>query len=63
MIEDSRISATNVGLEAPIQNAALGPVKVERLDVLMANPGTEVGLLESGANGTHSGLRGETRHA
>ena len=62
VIEDSRVGGPDVGLEAAVEGANGRPVEVESLDVLVTDSGTELGLLESGADGSHGGLRGHSRH-
>lgn len=61
VVEDTRVGSTNVGLEALVKLSNLGPVLVERLNVLIRDTSTQTGLLKSTADGTHGGLRGETR--
>lgn len=63
MVEDTRVRGPNVGLEAAVQDANLAPVQVKSLDISVLDASAELGLLESGANGTHRGLRGQTGHA
>lgn len=60
MVEDTRVGCTNIGLEALVKLSNLGPVLVERLNVLVRDTSTQTGLLKSTADGTHGGLRGET---
>lgn len=61
MVEDTRVGRSDVGLEALVELSDLGPVLVETLNVLVRDSGTEVGLLERGADGTHGGLGRQSR--
>lgn len=63
MFEDGRVGCADVSFEAAVHHADLSPVQVESLDVFVTDTGTEVVLLQSSADGTHSRLRGETGHA
>jgi hypothetical protein len=46
-----------------IESPDLRPVQVERLYIIEADPGSELGLLKSGTDGSHGGLRGASTHA
>lgn len=61
VVKDTRIGGSDVGLEGGVEDSDLRPVGVESLDVLVRDTGAETGLLESGNDGSHGGLRGETR--
>lgn len=56
-------SPLDVGVKAAVERANGRPVEVEGLDVLVRDTSSEVGLLESRADGTHRRLRSHTRHA
>lgn len=60
VIEDTRVRSTDVRLETAVQDSDLTPVHIERLDVLMGDTGTETGLLQRRAHGTHCGLGRQT---
>jgi hypothetical protein len=63
VLEDTRVGGADVSVEALVKLTDVRPVKVERGNVLLTDAGSEVGLLESGANGTHRRLGGHTGHA
>ena len=63
MIEDTGVGRAYVRLEAAVERADLSPVRVERLNVVVANPGAQVALLKRAADGTHGRLVRKTRHA
>jgi hypothetical protein len=46
-----------------VESPDLGPVQVERLYIIEADPSPELGLLKSGTDGSHGGLRGASAHA
>lgn len=60
VVKDTRIGSADIGLEALVELSDLGPILVERLDVLVRDTSTQTGLLESTADGTHGRLRCET---
>ena len=62
MIEDTRVCGANVGLEAGVEHTDLTPVKVECLDIGIANASPETGLLQRSADRTHGRLRSQSRH-
>jgi hypothetical protein len=62
VVKDTRVGALDVGVEARVERADGRPVEVERLDVLVRDTSAHVGLLEGGADGSHRGLRGHSRH-
>jgi len=63
VIEDTRVGAPDVGIEALVKSSNVRPVKVESLDVLVRDSGSELGLFKSGADSSHRRLRSSTRHA
>jgi hypothetical protein len=60
VVKDTRVGSSDVGLEALVQLSNLRPIGVESLDVLVRDTSTQSGLLKSGTDGTHSGLRCKT---
>lgn len=63
VVKDTRVGSADVGLEAAVEHADLTPVKVEGLDVLVADTGSKFGLLKRHTDGSHGRLRGQTGHA
>jgi len=63
MVKDTGVRCPNIGLEATVQYANLGPVRIERLNIVITDPRSHICLFQSHTHGAHGGLRGQPRHA